>query len=192
MGQTLLAQVSGIRHPKQANHPRRMETNGTPSSARRMKKVLATHFRRVLGKLHRDLSYVMMGKDVWVADRREAPGPKPEHLGRRLRLRHQPPRSWQLSNGGDQRGVSTFVFALQACCKRLPRHRLHSRGRLIQHCNLARLPTPSTTHAPPLRGSEFRVFGIAVNSYATSRIERLSNHNIEKLKTCILYIICIN
>jgi len=41
-------------------------------------------------------------------------------------------------------------------------------------------------------GSEFRVFGIAVNSYATSRIERLSNHNIEKLKTCILYIICIN
>jgi hypothetical protein len=29
---------------------------------------------------------------------------------------------------------------------------LHSRGRLIQHCNLARLPTPSTTHAPPLRG----------------------------------------
>ena len=40
--------------------------------------------------------------------------------------------------------------------------------------------------------SEFRVFGIAVNSYATSRIERLSNHNIEKLTTCILYIICIN
>ena len=27
-------------------------------------------------------------------------------LGRRLRLRHQPPRSWQLLNGGDQRGVS--------------------------------------------------------------------------------------
>jgi hypothetical protein len=32
-------------------------------------------------------------------------------------------------------------------------------------------------HAPEL--SEFRVFGIAVNSYATSRIGRLSNHNIE-------------
>ena len=45
-------------------------------------------------------------------------------------------------------------------------------------------------HAPEL--SEFRVFGIAVNSYATSRIGRLSNHNIEKLKTCILYIICID
>ena len=42
------------------------------------------------------------------------------------------------------------------------------------------------------QASEFRVFGIAVNSYATSRIGRLSNHNIEKLKTCILYIICID
>ena len=31
-----------------------------------------------------------------------------------------------------------------------------------------------------LGGSEFRVFGIAVNSYATSRIGRLSNHNKEK------------
>ena len=61
-----------------------------------------------LGELHRDLSYLMMGKGAWVAgaDRGEAPGPKPEHLGRRLRLRHQPPRSWQLLNGGDQRGVS--------------------------------------------------------------------------------------
>jgi len=41
----------------------------------------------------------MAGKGAWVAgaDRREAPGPKPEHLGRRLRLRRQPPRSWQLS-----------------------------------------------------------------------------------------------
>ena len=40
----------------------------------------------------------MMGKGVSVAgaDREEAPGPKPEPLGRRLRLRHQPPRSWQL------------------------------------------------------------------------------------------------
>ena len=28
--------------------------------------------------------------------------------------------------------------------------------------------------------SEFRVFGIAVNSYATSRIGSLANHNIEK------------
>ena len=44
----------------------------------------------------------------------------------------------------------------------------------------------------PSTPSEFRVFGIAVNSYATSRIGRLSNHNIEKLKTCILYIICID
>src|SRR5208337_1186109 len=50
----------------------------------------------------------LMGKDAWVAgaDRREAPGPKPEHLGRRLWLRHQPPKSWQLLNDGDQRGVS--------------------------------------------------------------------------------------
>ena len=46
--------------------------------------------------------------------------------------------------------------------------------------------------AAPSLGSEFRVFGIAVNSYATSRIGRLSNHNIEQLKTCILYIICID
>src|SRR5271157_6232738 len=38
--------------------------------------------------------------------------------------------------------------------------------------------TPAAT-APPTESSEFRVFGIAVNTYATSRIERLSNHNIE-------------
>src|SRR5271165_6043183 len=43
MGQTLLAQVSGIRHPKQANHPRRMETNATPPSARRMWHDRAAH-----------------------------------------------------------------------------------------------------------------------------------------------------
>ena len=58
----------------------------------------STQMSRVLGELHRDLSYLMMGKGVSVAgaDRGEAPGPKPEPLGRRLRLRHQPPRSWQL------------------------------------------------------------------------------------------------
>ena len=40
--------------------------------------------RRVLGELHRDLSYLMMGKGVSVAgaDREEAPGPKPEPTGR--------------------------------------------------------------------------------------------------------------
>ena len=39
---------------------------------------------RVLGELHRDLSYLMMGKGVSVAgaDREEAPGPKPEPTGR--------------------------------------------------------------------------------------------------------------
>src|SRR5208337_2598674 len=37
---------------------------------------------------------------------RSAPGPKPVRLGRRLRLRRQPPGSWQLLNGGVQRGVS--------------------------------------------------------------------------------------
>ena len=42
-------------------------------------------------------------------------------------------------------------------------------------------PEHRLSPTPLLRqGSEFRVFGIAVNSYATSRIERLSNHNIEK------------
>ena len=67
-----------------------------------------TEKRTVLGELHRDLSYLMTGKGAWVAgaDRREAPGPKPEHLGRRLRLRQQPPRSWQMLNRGDQRGVA--------------------------------------------------------------------------------------
>ncbi len=50
----------------------------------------------------------------------------------------------------------------------------------------------TTPPNPPCKGSEFRVFGIAVNSYATSRIGRLSNHNMEKLKTYILYIICID
>jgi len=54
------------------------------------------------------------------------------------------------------------------------------------------IPASRVVGIASLEGSEFRVFGIAVNSYATSRIERLSNHNIEKLKTCILYIICIN
>src|SRR5208337_3728256 len=52
----------------------------------------------------------MMGKDAWVAgaDRREAPGPRPVRLGRRLRLRRQPPGSWQLWNGGVERGVWSF------------------------------------------------------------------------------------
>jgi|GEM_PF-6813267 len=45
------------------------------------------------------------------ADRREAPGPKPVRLGRRLRLRRQPPGSWQLWNGGVQRGVSFLVMS---------------------------------------------------------------------------------
>ena len=44
------------------------------------------------------------------ADRGEAPGPKPGHLGRRLRLRHQPPGSWQFLNGGVQRGISVLSF----------------------------------------------------------------------------------
>src|SRR5271157_922318 len=83
-----------------------------------------TEKRTVLGELHRDLSYLMTGKGAWVAgvDRREAPGPKPEHLGRRLRLRHQPPRSWQLLNGGDQRGVSAISghFAHRAIGVPLP------------------------------------------------------------------------
>src|SRR5271157_2271627 len=64
-----------------------------------------TEKQTVLGELHRDLSYLMTGKGAWVAgaDRREAPGPKPEHLGRRLRLRQQPPRSSSFA-------VSDFVF----------------------------------------------------------------------------------
>src|SRR5271157_3438393 len=48
----------------------------------------------------------------------EAPGPKPEHLGRRLRLRHQPPRSWQLLNGGDQRGVSRLARSVASSSSR--------------------------------------------------------------------------
>ncbi len=65
-------------------------------------------FSRLFAELHRDSLYPMMGKDAWVAgaDRREAPGPKPVRLGRRLWLRRQPPGSWQLWNGGVQRGVS--------------------------------------------------------------------------------------
>ena len=63
---------------------------------------------RLLAELHRDSLYPMMGKTLGVAgdDRREAPGPKPVRLGRRLRLRRQPPESWKLWNGGVQRGVS--------------------------------------------------------------------------------------
>jgi hypothetical protein len=68
----------------------------------------ATDFKKLLAELHRDSLYPMMGKDAWVAgaDRKEAPGPKPVRLGRRLRLRRQPPGSWQLWNCGVQRGVS--------------------------------------------------------------------------------------
>src|SRR5208337_5391243 len=57
----------------------------------------------------------MTGKGAWVAgaDRREAPGPKPVRLGRRLRLRRQPPRSWQLWHGGVQRGVSRNSITLR-------------------------------------------------------------------------------
>src|SRR5208337_3436667 len=71
---------------------------------------IVTLYDRLLAELHRDSLYPMMGKDAWVAgaDRREAPGPKPVRLGRRLRPRRQPPGSWQLWNGGDQRGVSIF------------------------------------------------------------------------------------
>ena len=64
----------------------------------------------------------MMGKEAWVAgaDRREAPGPKPVRLGHRLRLRRQPPGSWQLCNGGVQRGVSKdpvqFQKQVEAVC----------------------------------------------------------------------------
>ena len=70
------------------------------------------HYRRLLAELHRDSLYPMMRKDAWVAgaDRWEAPGPKPVRLGRRLRLRRQPPGSWQLWNGGVQRGVSIIVL----------------------------------------------------------------------------------
>ena len=52
-------------------------------------------FSRLLAELHRDSLYPIMGKDAWVAgaDRREAPEPKPVRLGRRLRLRRQPPGS---------------------------------------------------------------------------------------------------
>ena len=48
---------------------------------------------RLLAELHRDSLYPMMGRDTWVAgaDCGEAPGPKPVRLGRRLRLRRQPP-----------------------------------------------------------------------------------------------------
>ena len=67
---------------------------------------------RLLAELHCDSLYPMMGKDAWVAgaDRREAPGPKPVRLGRRLRLRRQPPGSCQLWNGGVQRGVSVLLM----------------------------------------------------------------------------------
>ena len=76
-------------------------------------------FSRLLAELHRDSLYPMMGKDAWMAgaDAREAPGPKPVRLGPTpqvgfppLRLRRQPPGSWQLWNGGDQREVSVSLY----------------------------------------------------------------------------------
>jgi len=52
---------------------------------------------RLLADLHRDLSQIVVGKAAWVAgaDRREAPGRWPAELGRRLRLRRQPPQFGQ-------------------------------------------------------------------------------------------------
>jgi len=47
----------------------------------------------------------LISRRVAGAERREAPGPKPAHLGRRLRLRRQPAGSWLLWNGGVPRGV---------------------------------------------------------------------------------------
>ena len=74
-------------------------------------RAIAPEKSRLLAELHRDSLYPMMGRDAWVAgaDRREAPGPKPVRLGRRLRLRRQPHGSWQLWNGGDQRGFFVIV-----------------------------------------------------------------------------------
>ena len=101
-----------------------------------------TETRRVLTELHRDSSYPMMGKEAWVAgaDRGEAPGPKPGHLGRRLRLRHQPPGSWQFLNGGVQRGVSkreaesTSPFRVLPCFRWLPVcNDLSCRGNTTRH-----------------------------------------------------------
>jgi hypothetical protein len=102
----------------------------------------------VLSELHRDLSYLMTGKGAWVAgaDRREAPGPKPEHLGRRLRLRHQPPRSWQLLNGGDQRGV-----ARNGMHSVLPRSNLGGADQLVRsHEQTGTLAPSENGRLPPV------------------------------------------
>ena len=48
-------------------------------------------------------------------------------------------------------------------------------SRVTVRAGLKELDLPIT----PAAGSAFRVFGIAVNSYATSRIGRLSNHDID-------------
>ena len=95
---------------------------------------ITSPFLRLLAELHRDLLDPMMGKEAWVAgaDRGEAPEPKPVRLGRRLRLRRQPPGSWQLCNGGVQRGVSLF----SSDSERLPVH--NSVG--IRHLPIAREP----------------------------------------------------
>src|SRR5208337_3399606 len=54
---------------------------------------------------------------------------------------------------------------------------------VVPKLDLSKIHAPyqdETRGAPPFDPSEFRVFGIAVNSHATSRIGRLSNHNIEQ------------
>ena len=107
-----------------------------------------TEKRTVLGELHRGLSYLMTGKGAWVAgaERREAPGAKLEHLGRRLRLRHQPPRSWQLLNGGDQRGV-----AKNGMNSVLPRSNLAGARQLVRNHEQTGVVEPSENgRLPPV------------------------------------------
>ena len=101
-------------------------------------------FSRLLAELHRDSLYPMMGKDAWVAgaDRGEAPGPKPVRLGRRLRLRRQPPGSWQLWNGGVQRGVSNIRIEGKSADRLASAPFLWQRASLKFELGAARTPSP--------------------------------------------------
>jgi len=95
-------------------HPNWQRSNGArsqraaPYASMSPNRAIVQKKSRLLAEFHRDWLYPMMGKDAWVAgaDRREAPGPKPVRLGRRLRLRRHPPGSGHLLNGGVPRGVS--------------------------------------------------------------------------------------
>ena len=95
-----------------------------------LRQLSTTRKSRVLGELHRDLSYLMMGKGVSVAgaDREEARGRSQSRLGGNRA---------HTSLSAKRRAFSNEMFnalrlRFQACASDFPRHRWYSRRRLTR------------------------------------------------------------